>query len=337
MPGGPARAHDRALLPGQSDRDAIDLNCAAPVRAAADRDGLRRGRDELPAYLGGHGYFPAGLPELQAAIAALYDARGLPTDPAQVMVTPGALSGVSIVAQALAGRGDRVLVETPGYPNAAERIRNAGARLATTEVDPDGWDLDATAARVRQVAPRLAYLIPDFQNPTGLLMSDEERERYAAELRRGHVTPIVDESHVMLRAGGAGDAAAVRGVRPGHDHRRQREQGVLGRPAGRLGPRAARPDGAADPGPGHPRPRRAGDGAAGACCACSRTPQPITARAPRTRLREQRDALVAALHTAAARLDVPGPRRRALAVVRAARVLGAGRGSPWPTRPSGTA
>ena len=114
------------------------------------------------------------------------------------MVTPGALAGVSIVAQALAGRGDRVLVDTPGYPNAAERIRNAGARLATTEVDPDGWDLDATAARLRQVAPRLAYLIPDFQNPTGLLMSDEERERYAAELRRGHVTPIVDESHVML-------------------------------------------------------------------------------------------------------------------------------------------
>jgi DNA-binding transcriptional MocR family regulator len=138
------------------------------------------------------------MPELQAAIAATYDARGLPTDPAQVMVTPGALSGVSIVAQALAGRGDRVLVDSPGYPNAAERVRNAGARLATTEVDPDGWDLDATVARVRQVAPRLAYLIPDFQNPTGLLMSDEEREQYAAALRRHHVTAIVDESHQQL-------------------------------------------------------------------------------------------------------------------------------------------
>ena len=47
---------------------------------------------ELPAYLGGHGYFPAGLPRLQEAIAATYDARGLPTDPEQIMVTPGALS-----------------------------------------------------------------------------------------------------------------------------------------------------------------------------------------------------------------------------------------------------
>ena len=128
----------------------------------------------------------------------MYAARGLPTDPGQIMITPGALSGVSVVAQAFTGRGDRVLVETPGYPNSAERIRSAGARLATTEVDPDGWDLDAAAATLRQVAPRLAYLIPDFHNPTGLLMSDGERERYAAELRRAHVVPVVDESHQQL-------------------------------------------------------------------------------------------------------------------------------------------
>ena len=118
------------------------------------------------------------------------------------MVTPGALSGVSIVAQAMTSPGDRVLVDTPGYPNSAERIRVAGARLATTEVDPDGWDLDATEARLRQVTPRLAYLIPDFQNPTGLLMDEEQRERYATALTRAHVTPIVDESHALLALGG---------------------------------------------------------------------------------------------------------------------------------------
>src|SRR3954452_23376823 len=202
LPGGATRAHDRALLPLQSDRDAIDLNCAAPCAPPQVATAYAEAATRLPAYLGGHGYFPAGLPELQAAIAALYDARGLPTDPAQVMVTPGALAGVSIVAQALAARGDRALVDSPGYPNAAERVRNSGARLATTEVDPDGWDLEATAARVRQVAPRLAYLIPDFQNPTGLLMSDAERERYAAELRRAHVTAIVDESHQLLALDG---------------------------------------------------------------------------------------------------------------------------------------
>jgi len=198
VPGGASRAHDRALLPRQSDRAAIDLNCAAPFAPPQIATAYAEAAARLPAYLGGHGYFPAGLPELQVAIAALYEARGLPTDPNQVMVVPGALSGVSIVAQALAGRGDRVLVDTPGYPNAAERIRAAGARLATTEVDPDGWDLEATVSRLGQVSPRLAYLIPDFHNPTGHLMSDSQRERYAAELRRRQVTPVVDESHALL-------------------------------------------------------------------------------------------------------------------------------------------
>ncbi|QIG42271.1 PLP-dependent aminotransferase family protein [Nocardioides anomalus] len=202
LPGGPTRAHDRALLPRASDRDAIDLNCAAPCAPPQLAAAYAEAATRLPAYLGGHGYFPAGLPELQAAVAATYDARGLPTDPAQVMITPGALAGVAVVAQALVERGDRVLVESPGYPNAAERLRHAGGRLVTTDVDPDGWDLDATAARIRQAAPRVAYLVPDFQNPTGLLMSDAERERYAAELRRHHVVPIVDETHALLALDG---------------------------------------------------------------------------------------------------------------------------------------
>ena len=69
------------------------------------------------------------------------------------MVVPGALAAVSVVAQALCERGDRVLVESPGYPNATERIRSAGARVVATEVDPDGWDLEATAATLRQARP----------------------------------------------------------------------------------------------------------------------------------------------------------------------------------------
>ena len=198
VPGGSARAHDRALLPRPGDEHAIDLNCAAasapPELAAAYADALTR----LPAYLGGHGYFPAGLPDLQAAIADHYTARGLPTDPEQVMVTPGALSAASIVAQALTSPGDRVLVESPVYPNATEGIRSAGARLAASPVDPDGWDLDTAGAALRQAAPRLAYLIPDFQNPTGLLMDDAERERYAAHLRGTGTLAVVDEAHQWL-------------------------------------------------------------------------------------------------------------------------------------------
>ncbi|MGZ4465769.1 MAG: aminotransferase class I/II-fold pyridoxal phosphate-dependent enzyme, partial [Nocardioides sp.] len=127
VPGGRARAHDRALLPRPGDHEAIDLGCAAATAPPGLAAAYAEAAAELPAYLGGHGYFPAGLPQLQAAIAATYDARGLPTHPDQVMVTPGALSAASIVAQAFTGPGDRVVVESPVYPNATQAIRHAGA------------------------------------------------------------------------------------------------------------------------------------------------------------------------------------------------------------------
>jgi DNA-binding transcriptional MocR family regulator len=198
VPGGRARAHDRALLPRPGDDEAIDLNCAAASAPPGLAAAYAEAAAELPAYLGGHGYFPAGLPELQQAIAATYDERGLPTHPDQVMVTPGALSAASIVAQAFTGPGDRVLVESPVYPNATQAIRHSGARLVPSPVDPDGWDLDAVGAALRQSAPKLAYLIPDFQNPTGLVMSDGQREEYAAALRRTRTVAVVDEAHQAL-------------------------------------------------------------------------------------------------------------------------------------------
>ena len=202
VPGGRARAHDRALLPRAGDDDAIDLNCAAPSAPPGLAHAYAAAAADLPPYLAGHGYFPAGLPALQRAIAATYDARGLPTDPDQVMVTPGALSAASIVSLAFTRPGERVLVESPTYPNATDALRHSGARLTAAAVDPEGWDLDAIGAALRQAAPRLAYLVPDFQNPTGHLMSDAQREELAAHLRRTHTVPVVDEAHQALALDG---------------------------------------------------------------------------------------------------------------------------------------
>ncbi len=202
VPGGRARMHDRALLPRPGDGDAIDLNCAAnsapPGLAAAYVDAVA----ELPAYLGGHGYFPAGLPQLQAAVARTFDARGLPTDPDQIMVTPGALTAAAIIGRAFTGPRDRVLVESPVYPNATEALSAGRARLAPSPVDPEGWDLDAVGDTLQQVRPTLAYLIPDFQNPTGHLMSNDQRAVYARHLRAADAVAVVDEAHQSLALDG---------------------------------------------------------------------------------------------------------------------------------------
>ena len=105
LPGGPTRALDRALWPTDVTPGHIDLVCAAatapPGIAAAYADAAA----SLPAHLGGHGYYPAGLPDLQAAIAASYDARGLPTTPDQIIVTAGALAATAVIGTASPVRG----------------------------------------------------------------------------------------------------------------------------------------------------------------------------------------------------------------------------------------
>jgi DNA-binding transcriptional MocR family regulator len=201
VPGGRRQALDRTLTPHVGDDDVVDLSCAAPSAPPGIAAAYAEAANDLPLYLGGHGYFPTGLPALQEAIAATYDDRGLPTDPAQVLVVPGALSALMVVAQALVGTRDRVLVESPGYPNAHAALTRAGARRVAVPMDVDGWDLDAVARIAKQAGPRVAYLIPDFQNPTGNLMDDAQREQYAALLRRTDTLPVVDESHAQLDLG----------------------------------------------------------------------------------------------------------------------------------------
>lgn len=201
LPGGPLRRRDRALAPGAPE-GTIDLNCAAATAPPGLVRAYAEAVADLPPYLGGHGYYPAGLPQLQAAIAATYEARGLPTDPVQIVVTPGALSAAAIVAQAMAGPGAHVLVESPVYPNATQAIKCAGAWLHPSHVDPSGWDVAAIAATLRQVRPSLSYLIPDFQNPTGHLMTAEQREALAGALRATGTVAIVDEAHQALALDG---------------------------------------------------------------------------------------------------------------------------------------
>jgi DNA-binding transcriptional MocR family regulator len=198
------------LTPGSSPSETLDLAVAAPnpppgiLEAATEAAALR-----LPQQLldmrgsgGGHGYNPAGLPELRARLAERFAVRGAPTTPEQLMVTSGAQGALHLLAGRLLGPGDVVLVEQPTYPNALEAFRRTGARLVPFPVTADGWDLDLLAETLASVRPRLAYLQPDFQNPTGALMNTAGRERVVAAARRSGTLLLIDETHAELALSG---------------------------------------------------------------------------------------------------------------------------------------
>ncbi len=178
--------------------DMIDLGCAAPDAPAELADAAREALDDLPRYVTGAGYHPTGLPVLREAVASGFAARGLPTNPEQIMITNGVQHALDLVLRLLTGPGEQMLVESPSYPNALAAFGTRRIRLQTTGLTACGWDHELLLAALRQTRPRLAYLIPDFHNPTGHLMPEALREALPPAAHATGTDLIIDESFVDL-------------------------------------------------------------------------------------------------------------------------------------------
>jgi DNA-binding transcriptional MocR family regulator len=213
VPGGSRIVTGGALIPdslpeGSARFPRIDLTCAAMAAPPGTATAYEEALSDLPALLHGAGYHPLGIPELRACIAARYTERGLATEPDEVMVTSGAVAGLAVAARALLEPGDRVLMDSPTYPNAVDVVRRSGARTVAVPLEPEGWDSGSLAAAALQTSPRAAVLLPDFHNPTGRLMGDAQRADLARALTRSGTVPIVDETLADLPAA-AGKASPL--------------------------------------------------------------------------------------------------------------------------------
>jgi DNA-binding transcriptional MocR family regulator len=205
---GPSLARWR---PGGDDGDLIDLSCAAlSAPPGLLQDALPAAAAALPRHAEGMGYEPAGLPVLRAAVAARFTARGVTTTSEQILISNGAMHGFDLLLQLLIGPGDRVLTELPTYPGAIDGARRIGARIVSAPMAPGGgWDVASMRATLRQTAPRLAYLVPDFHNPTGALVDEAARREVLRAARQTGTTVVVDESFVELGFTDAGRSTAA--------------------------------------------------------------------------------------------------------------------------------
>ena len=181
--------------PDGTGRSTAELDMTAAVLPAPARLGslAALAAADLQRHLGGIGYDPYGLPELRDAIAAHLTERGAPTRREHVLVTQGALHGLDLVLRTLVRPGDGVLVESPTYPAALDAIAARGARALPVAIDDDGWDLPFLESTLETVAPRLAYLTPDHQNPTGVSVGEAQRRALLSASRRSGTLVVVDE------------------------------------------------------------------------------------------------------------------------------------------------
>ncbi len=179
----------------------ISFARGAPSLDIVDVDGLRESAErafrEDPGGVTAYGT-AIGYPPLREWIAQRHG-----VDPERVLVTNGSMQADAFLFEALVQRGDAVVVERPTYDRTLLNLRNRGADLHAVQLHTDGIDTDALAALLEGgVAPTLAHVIPNFQNPAGFTLSREKRDRLL-ELAESHgFTIFEDDPYVDIRFAG---------------------------------------------------------------------------------------------------------------------------------------
>jgi 2-aminoadipate transaminase len=157
-----------------------------------------------------------GHEPLIASIVELLAARHIVVTPAEVTITTGSQQGIDLIGRVLVTPGDVVLVELPAYTGAISAFKNAQAQLVGVRQDEDGInleDLDASWLRERRAGRRvnLLYLVPNFQNPAGLLLGLEKRRRLLKWAERRDVLVVEDDPYGVLYFD---DVASLADTRP---------------------------------------------------------------------------------------------------------------------------
>lgn len=121
----------------------------------------------------------------------------------QVLITTGSQQGIDLIGRVLLDPGDVVLLELPAYTGAIAAFKNTGATLVGVRQEADGIDiedLERVVARERAAGRtiRCLYLVPNFQNPTGLLLSLEKRKRLLDWASRANLLIVEDDPYGAL-------------------------------------------------------------------------------------------------------------------------------------------
>ena len=169
------------------------LGAHLPAPEMLAREAARIDEKSLRELASGPGYLPMGLPALRKAIAKHLSASGLETGEDQVLVTHGAQQAIGLAGALLVERGETVVVEDPTYLGSIDIFSGQGARLVTVPVGGDAAWLARLRETVARTSPRLVYLMPTFQNPTGVVMPETCR-RAIAKLSRELRLPIVEDN-----------------------------------------------------------------------------------------------------------------------------------------------
>lgn len=198
----------RYLFESMTDPETISFGGGAPAREALpvelvqdiSREVLVRERRGVQALQYGN---PIGIADLrQAVIDRLLSPKGLPAAMENVMIVSGGMENMNLVSQLYLEPGDVVLVESPTFVQSVQVFRMFEAQCIACETDNDGFVIEDVEAKVKKYSPKMIYVIPTFQNPSGRTTSLERRKALAEIGSRYDIVILEDDPYCEMRYSG---------------------------------------------------------------------------------------------------------------------------------------
>ncbi|MCZ7362862.1 MAG: PLP-dependent aminotransferase family protein, partial [Candidatus Methanoperedens sp.] len=152
------------------------------------------GRNVLQ-YSTSEGYLP-----LREFIAERYLRKsGLKIEPDDILITNGSQQGIDLIGKVFLNKGDRVVIERPGYLGAIQAFSIFEPNFQSVPLLDDGIDTDLLEKALNEDNAKLLYTIPNFQNPSGITYSGQKRKDIANIIEKHNVVCVEDNPYGELR------------------------------------------------------------------------------------------------------------------------------------------
>jgi 2-aminoadipate transaminase len=199
------RSFIREILKVALDHDVISFAGGLPNRDLFPADELRQatinvfdhyGRDIFQ-YSTSEGYA-----KLRVYIALQYRTHGIDVDPKDILITSGSQQALDLLGKTLLNNGDGLIMEEPGYLGAIQAFSLYRPKFLPVPVSEQGIDIQELRRVMNSEKLKLMYTVPNFQNPSGISYSDDNRREVAKLLAGSKTLLIEDDPYGALRFSG---------------------------------------------------------------------------------------------------------------------------------------
>lgn len=192
----------RAILKATEQKDMISFAGGLPNPISFPQEAIKistsRVIDNYGAKVFQYGV-TAGLVSLREYIThRLNEKYNMNIKAEEILITTGSQQALDLIGKVLINRGDSVVIEKPGYLGAIQAFSQYQPDFHAITLEEDGMDLNELEEVLKTTNPKFAYIVPNYQNPTGLTYSDEKRAQMISLVHQYNCILVEDDPYGEL-------------------------------------------------------------------------------------------------------------------------------------------